>query len=413
VRAAPFAFLLGIAGVVPGTAQPATRFDGFTSVEWSERLARAEMDRRGDSLVFRADGKASWNYTSGFFARALHEVGGIPGAESLRAYGDRIVDSFIAPDGTIRGYLASEYNLDQVTPGQVVVAQYALTGDERFRKAAETLRRQLASQPRTFDGGFWHKLIYPDQMWLDGLFMSGPFYARYGAVFNDRAASADAAQQIILADHHLYDPGTGLYFHAWDAKRVQPWASPVTGCSPSFWGRAIGWYAMATVDELDSLPAAQPSTDAVRAIFRRIAAGIVRWQDPRTGAWWQVVDQGGRPGNYLESSASSMFVYALAKGVGNGQLPRDPFMSAAIRGYTALVHEFIRADGQGRIGLTHCCSVAGLNNLNAAGRVRDGSFAYYVSEPVVDNDLKAVSAFILAGLEVQRMLGPVPSTPSR
>jgi unsaturated rhamnogalacturonyl hydrolase len=405
------AFPLALLAALPATAQQRGRFEGFTPIQWSERLAGSEMDRRGETAAYSPHGKAVWNYTSGFFSYALHELGGNPGDERFRRYGDRIVDSFISPEGAIRTYNAAAYNLDLITPGRVILAQFELTGDKRYRTAADTLRRQLASQPRTPDGGFWHKLIYPDQMWLDGLYMAGPFYARYGAVTGDSGASNDAATQLILADRHLYDAATGLYYHAWDAKHVQPWANPVTGCSPSFWGRSIGWIAMATVDELDSLPAAASSTKSVEAILGRIAGGIIRWQDPKTGAWWQVVDQGARSGNYLESSASSMFVYALAKAVDTGRLPREIFGPAAARGYAGLVHEFIRAGPNGKVDLIHCCAVAGLNNRNAEGRTRDGSFSYYVSEPVVDNDLKAVSAFILAGLEVQRMLGHGPSTP--
>jgi unsaturated rhamnogalacturonyl hydrolase len=411
VRNVRFAFPLAFLAASPAAAQQAARFDGLTPVQWSERLAASEVDRRGESLDYAPAGKATWNYTSGFFAYALHELGGSARDERFREYGDRIVDSFVTPEGAIRTYDASEYNLDLITPGRVILAQFEGTGDPRFRAAINALRRQLAGQPRTPDGGFWHKRIYPDQMWLDGLYMAGPFYARFGAATGDSEARGDAAAQLILADRHLYDAATGLYFHAWDAKRVQPWANPATGCSPSFWGRSIGWFAMAAVDELDNLPPAAPSTKSVAAILDRVANGIVRWQDTKSGTWWQVVDQGNRGGNYLESSASSMFVYALAKGVNTGRLPRELFGPAAARGYAGLVHEFIRTGPGGIVDFTHCCAVAGLNNRNSAGRVRDGSFGYYVSEPVVDNDLKAVSAFILAGLEVQRMPGPSPSTP--
>jgi unsaturated rhamnogalacturonyl hydrolase len=369
------------------------------------------MQRRGDTLFFGSDPKASWNYTSGFLSHALRELGRESGEERFSIYGTRIVDSFIARDGTIRGYDAAEENLDMVTPGRVVLELFKETGERRYRTAAETLRRQLATQPRTPGGGFWHKRIYPEQMWLDGLYMSGPFYARYGVMFGEPAATADALGQILLADQHLYEPRTGLYYHAWDARRAQAWADRATGHSPSFWGRAIGWMAMATVDELDDIPPPQPNGAPVREVLGRIAEGIVRWQEKEKGVWWQVVDQGARPGNYLESSASCMYVYALAKAVDRGWLPRDRFMPAAVQGYSGLVREFIRVDGSGRVNLTHCCSVAGLNNTNSAGRARDGSFGYYVSEPVVENDLKAVPAFILAGLEVQRMLGPAPSTP--
>ncbi len=392
-------------------AESVARFGGATPVEWSERMARSEMQRLGDTLFFGGDPKATWNYTSGFLAYSLTELGRETHEGTFGEFGTRIVGSFIAPDGAIRGYKPQEDNLDLITPGRVALGLFKATGEPRYKKACDTLRLQLSNQPRTREGAFWHKRIYPDQMWLDGLYMSGPFYARYGVQFGDAAATEDALHQIVLADQHLYDPATGLYYHAWDAGHTRPWADPATGHSPSFWARSIGWLAMATVDELDDVPPAQPAEGAVRSVLGRIAGGLVRWQDRDSGVWWQVADQGARPGNYRESSASCMFVYALAKAVDRGWLPREPFMPAAQKGYAGLIHEFIRVNGSGSVSILKCCSVAGLNNVNAAGRSRDGSFDYYVSEPVVDNDLKAIPSFILAGLEVQRMLGPARSTP--
>jgi unsaturated rhamnogalacturonyl hydrolase len=377
----------------------------------ARRMSASAMARREDSLEWRPGSKAAWSYTTGLFAFSLLRLGSEGGDGAASRYAAHVIDSFIAPDGSIRGYSAAEYNLDLITPGRAVLAIYEVNRDPRLMKAANALRRQLAGQPRTPDGGFWHKLIYPDQMWLDGLYMAGPFYAHYGTVFGEPTDREDAARQLILADRHLYDPATGLYYHAWDAKDVQAWASPRGGHSPSFWGRAEGWFAMATVDELDDLPAGGPSAREATAILGRLAAGIVRWQDPASGVWWQVLDQGARPGNYLESSASCMFVYALAKGINRGLLPRDKYLPAAEAGYRGLLRQFVRVDPSGSVSLTQCCSVAGLNNRNSAGRERDGSFGYYVSEPVVDNDLKGVSPFILACLEAQRMHGPGRSTP--
>jgi unsaturated rhamnogalacturonyl hydrolase len=413
VRHAGYAFLLAASAFSPAGAgaEPKAFPGGLAPSSQSELMARSEMARLGDTLEFGGGARATWNYTSGFFAFSLLRLGRESGDAAFSRYGARIVESFITPDGAIRGYDPGEYNLDLVTPGRAVLALYEQSGDPRLAKAAGSLRRQLSTQPRTPEGAFWHKLIYPDQMWLDGLYMAGPFYAHYGALFGEPADRADAARQIILADQHLRDPATGLYYHAWDAKHVQAWADARTGHSPSFWGRSMGWFAMAAADELDDLPRGEADTRDVSAILGRIADGIVRWQDPASGVWWQVLDQGPRPGNYLESSASCMFVYALAKGVNGGWLPRERYMPAALRGYTGLSNEFVRRDPAGAASLTHCCSVAGLNNRNSAGRARDGSFDYYVSEPVVDDDLKGVSAFILAGLEVQRMLGASPSTP--
>lgn len=405
-------FLLAAAAQA-AAAEGAARFGGSLPIEWSRRLADAEMSRLGDSLEYRQGAKAAWSYPSGFLAYALEQLGKASASPAYGDYGARIVDSFIQPDGTIRGYAAKDSNLDLIEPGRAVLEQYEKTRAPNLAKAAGILRRQLGAQPRTGEGAFWHKRIYPNQVWLDGFYMAGPFYAHYGALFGEPEAIEDEARQILVADRHLHDPASGLYYHAWDEARSQAWADPATGRSPSFWARAIGWYAMAVVDVLDDLPARSPSAGAVEGVLGRVAGGIVRWQDPQTGTWWQVVDQGPRPGNYHEASASSMFVYALAKAVNRGRLPRDGFGPAALKGYAGLVREFIRADADGRPVLTHCCTVAGLGNRNSAGRARDGSFAYYVSEPVVDNDLKGVAAFILAGLEVQRLLGPAPSIPAR
>jgi unsaturated rhamnogalacturonyl hydrolase len=247
-------------------------------------------------------------------------------------------------------------------------------------------------------------------MWLDGLYMAGPFYARYATLFRDAPASADAGRQLLVADQHLYDPATGLYYHGWDSSGTRPWASRPGGHSPSFWGRAIGWYGMALVDEVGEM-AGGAEKESVQAVLRRAVAGIARWQDPKSGVWWQVVDQAGRPGNYEESSASCMFVYALAKAVREGRVAREPYASAATRGYAGILREFVHLAPDGSVSLSDCCAVAGLDNRNAQGRPRDGSFGYYVSEPRVQNDLKAVSAFILAGLELQRMSAPGRSTP--
>ena len=282
---------------------------------------------------------------------------------------------------------------------------WQITGDERFKQAALLLRRQLDTQPRTSDGGFWHKLRYPHQMWLDGLYMEAPFYAACAQAFNGPESSFDdVAKQIELADEHTYDASTGLFYHGWDDGKSQPWANPQTGCSSNFWGRADGWYAMALVDTLDYFPTNHPARPRIIAIFQKLAAGIVKWQDPVTGVWWQVLDQGRRPGNYPEATASAMFVYALAKGVNHGYLSRD-YLPAIEKGYAGIIRNFIQADGNNRWSLTHCCSVAGLGGSSANGKMRDGSFDYYVSEPVVTNDLKGVGPFILAGIEMQSLAG--------
>jgi unsaturated rhamnogalacturonyl hydrolase len=289
-------------------------------------------------------------------------------------------------------------------PGRALLLRYDQTKDATTAKALRLLRHQLDGQPRTSEGGFWHKLRYPDQMWLDGLFMGATFYAQYGQVFQEPALFDDVVKQLLLMDRHAYEPKTGLHYHAWDEKRAQSWANKQTGTSPNFWGRAEGWYAMALVDCLDYIPPTQPQVEEVNAVLRRVADGLVRWQDPKSGLWWQVLDQGDRKGNYLEATASCMFVYSLAKGINHGYLSREQYLPAVLKGYEGIVRDFIRQNADGRIDLTQCCEVAGLGFTNAKGRPRDGSFDYYVSEPIVDNDLKGIPAFILAGIEVDQLL---------
>jgi unsaturated rhamnogalacturonyl hydrolase len=312
----------------------------------------------------------------------------------------RAIGSFINERGEIQTYKPGEYQLDALNPGKTVLVLWQLTHEERYRLAAARLYRQFAGQPRTFDGGFWHKERYTNQMWLDGIYMAAPFYAGYAREFGESdTAFEEVAKQIRLMDAHAFDGKSGLLFHGWDAARVQPWANPVTGCSSNFWGRAMGWYLMALVDALDFVPERHPARAQLIAELQKVSAGVVRWQDARTGLWWQVMDQGGRAGNYQEATASAMFVYALAKGANRGYLS-PTFRAAAEQGYAGIVSRLIQADGDGKWSLTQCCSVAGLGFKNAAGRDRDGSFDYYVAEPVVSNDLKGVGPFILAGLEL-------------
>lgn len=370
------------------------KFSGAAPVTWARRLA--------DSEIARIKSAPKWDYAAGLFAGALLKLNGEVSDPRYVAFSEKVVGSLIAPDGTIQGYKLGEYQLDALNPGKTALALWQITGDDKYRKAAATLRQQLDTQPRTPEGGFWHKQRYTNQMWLDGIYMALPFYAEYGKLFGDAGAFDDVAKQIRLVDEHTFDARTSLNYHGWDAAKVQAWANPETGCSSNFWGRAEGWYAMALVDVLDYFPVDHPARAQIIATFRKTMRGVIKWQDPKTGLWWQVMDQAGRPGNYREATASAMFVYALAKGVNRGYLPRD-YAVAAGKGFDGIVKHLIQSDGGGRWSLTQCCSVAGLGFKNSAGRARDGSFDYYISEPVVKNDLKGVGPFILAGIELEKM----------
>ncbi|NJD11776.1 MAG: glycosyl hydrolase family 88 [Gemmatimonadetes bacterium] len=340
---------------------------------------------------------AEWDYTAGLVLLAIEQVGRRTGEARFLDYVRRNVEDVVGPDGTIRTYDLAEFNLDQGNEGKVLSPLLERTGDPRYRRAAELLRTQLRQQPRTSEGGFWHKQVYPRQMWLDGSYMAAPFLAQYAATFGEDTAFADVARQILLVGRHTRDPVSGLYYHGWDESRTQAWADSRTGTSASFWGRAVGWYAMSLVDVLDFLPETHPQRAEIVTELRRLAAAVTAVQDPATGLWWDVLDQPGRKGNYREASASSMFVYALAKGVRQGHLD-GRYRQAAERGHAGLVRHLITSGADGLPSLTGIVSVSGLGGKQN----RSGTFEYYVSEPVVADDYKGVGAFILASLELGR-----------
>jgi len=385
----------------PDAAVP-QQFNGASPLQWSVRLADSEIPRLTNKFA-AAESGPKWDYTMGLFTLSLLKLNEQKALTANLGYLDftkYAVGSLIADDGSVKGYKKDEYQLDALNPGKTVLALYRLTGEEKYKKCAAMLRAQLLTQPRTDDGGFWHKQRYTNQMWLDGLFMGAPFYAEYAKEFNERKDFDEVAQQFALVDAHLYDAKSGLFYHGWDAKHTQPWANPVTGASSNFWGRAVGWYAMACVDVLDYLPEDHPARPALIAEFKKACDGIVKWQDADSGLWWQVMDQGPREGNYLESTASSMFVYAMAKGVNRGYLPQT-FVPAIVKGYAGILTKLVKSDGKGGYSLTQCCQVAGLGFTGTNGKPRDGSFEYYVHEPIVENDLKGLGSLILAGIEVQ------------
>ncbi len=364
-------------------------FGGHQPLEWSVLMADSEMPRIQ---------RPRWDYTMGLFTLSLLKLNERVANPAYVEFTKKTVGSLISPDGQIQGYKLEDYNIDNINEGKTALALYQLTKEEKYQKAAAILRKQLDTHPRTSEGGFWHKKRYPHQMWLDGLYMGSPFYAEYGKLFNEPAAFDDVAKQIRLVAAHTYDPNTGLFYHGWDESKQQDWANKKTGTSPNFWGRALGWYSMALVDVLDFLPANHPARGEIIATLKKVCDGVVKYQDPNSGLWYQVLDQGKREGNYLEATASCMFVYTMAKGMNRGYLSRD-YMPATLKGYEGIVAKLIKADDKGQVNLIQCCSVAGL------GYGRDGSYAYYLKEPVVRNDLKGVGPFILAGIEMQDLLG--------
>jgi unsaturated rhamnogalacturonyl hydrolase len=405
VRHFLFASLVALSAVSVCCADDAaipSQFGGATPLQWSARMADSEMSRLGDRLAWKPGGTAKWDYSAGLFTLSLLKLNKAKPDALYVPFVTNAIGSFISSDGKIQTYKPEEFQLDSLNSGKTALALFQITKDARYKKAADILRAQLDTQPRTFNGGFWHKQRYTNQMWLDGIYMAEPFYSEYTKLFGGATNFDDVAKQFHLIDEHLFDLKTGLFYHGWDAAKIQPWANPATGASSNFWGRADGWYAMALVDTLDFFPTNHPIQPLLVATLKFFSHRIVKWQDADSGLWWQVMDQGNRKGNYLEATASAMFVYALAKGVNDGELSRD-YVPAILKGYNGILTKLIKVDGE-RISLTQCCSVAGLGSASPNGRVRDGSFDYYVSEPIVENDMKGVGPFILAGIEVQKIL---------
>jgi len=339
-----------------------------------------------------------WDYQWGVVALGLQRLWQASGERSYFDYLKRNIDHFVGSDGAIATYDMADHNIDHINPGKVLFALYHDSGDERYRGAIERLREQMRLQPRATGGGFWHKKIYPHQMWLDGIYMASPFLVEYATTFGDTGEYEDVVRQFTLIHERTRDERTGLLYHGWDSSGTQRWADD-RGRSASFWARAIGWYAMACADVLDFLPAGA-GRDAIARIFADTMTAVVRTTDPASGVWWQVLDAAARPGNYLESSASCMFAYALAKGARQGHLPTE-HAGVARHAYAGIVREFVRVAPDGGVDVAKVCRGAGLG-AGPNGTYRDGSFAYYVGEPVVTNDHKGVGAFILASLEAER-----------
>ncbi|RIV24843.1 glycoside hydrolase family 88 protein [Fibrisoma montanum] len=365
---------------------------------WSQQMADAFMARHKDSIVIGNQKSARWDYEQGLVLKAIEMVWNRTGDGKYYNYILNDINQFVGKDGSIRTYTTSDYNLDNITTGRVLLtlAQQTQPGRERYQKAAALLRRQLNEQPRTKEGGFWHKQRYPYQMWLDGLYMAEPFYAEYALLFNEPGAFDDIANQFALIEKRLADSKTGLLYHGYDESRQQRWANPRTGQSPNFWGRALGWYAMALVDVLDYFPDNHPKRPQLVSYLQRLMPVVVRYQDPASGGWYQIIDQGNRQGNYIETSASCMFVYTLSKGVRKGYLPKN-MLNNARKGYQCILDKFVKTDTDGLLSLNGTVSVGGLGG----DPYRDGSYAYYLSEPIRKNDLKGIGPFIMASVELE------------
>jgi len=366
------------------------------TLNWSERMALSIMKRHPEAWQTENETEPEWDYKIGLLMTAFEQLYEATNdslyLDYIMAYANTMIDS----SGQIKGYKMESYNIDMINPGKFLFDLYERTNDQKYLTALQTLRAQLDGHPRTNSGGFWHKKIYPYQMWLDGLYMGTPFYARYTATFENGAKIEDIIHQYEQIQQHLLDEETGLLYHGWDESRQMDWADDETGRSPGFWARALGWYAMALVDVLDYIPQGHPKQKQLVKYLNALAAALAEVQDD-SGLWYQVPDQAGREGNYLEASSSCMFAYAFAKGARKGYLPVE-YKAVAQKTFQGIVDRLIEVDPDGEIHITNVCGSAGLGG----DPYRDGTYEYYINETIKTNNLHGLGPFILAAVELNQ-----------
>ncbi|MBV1908058.1 MAG: glycoside hydrolase family 88 protein [Kangiellaceae bacterium] len=378
------------------------------ALSWSTKLADSELKRK--ALNYHYNGwdenrkrKPKFEYDIvGLQPLAYYELASLTGDKNHSEVIEKVTATFITEEGDIRKYKQKKFNIDSVAPGRNLLKLYKDTNHKKYRTAAGHLRKQLAEQPKTTQGAFWHKQKYTSQVWLDGVYMGMPFLAEYAMMFEEGQQQTDTLEQVVkefrLARKYLKDKQTGLYYHAWDEQKKQDWADKETGRSSYFWGRGLGWFVMGLVDVLDHLPKEKSELrNELIEIANELAEGIAKVQDPTTGTWWQIMEQPASVGNYRESTASAMFVYFFAKAINNNYIS-STYRKNATRGYQGLINEFVLSHQDGSISMTNQCLVAGL------GFGRDGSYQYYMSEPIWKNDPKGNGPFIFSGIEMYKLL---------
>jgi len=372
-----------------------------TNLKWSERMMLSEMQRFPEAWMLDFSKSPKWTYPSAIVLDGAEQLYIKTGKKQYYDYISEFGEKLIKEDGTILTYDIEKYNIDMLNSGNVLLYLYEKEKKEKYLKALQTLRLQIDGQPRTNEGSFWHKKIYPYQVWLDGLYMGMPFYTHYTKDFTKGADATKAYDDIVFqfdsVQKNLLDKKTGLLYHAWDESKEQAWANKETGLSPNFWGRAMGWYGMAMVDVLDYLPENHPGRARIISYIRSYSDAVIKYQDKKSGLWYQVLDKPLANGNYEEATASAMFVYTMIKSVNKGYLPKS-YKAAAKKGYDGIIKNLITVDENGVVNLNKCCAVAGLGGKP----YRDGSYEYYVNEEIRSNDGKGTGPFILASLEFEK-----------
>ena len=342
----------------------------------------------------------AWNYIDGCMMTSLYTIYKLTGDRKYLEFIDSFVDYYVFDDGSIRGYEMSTYNVDNINEGRVLFDLYKETGKPKYKRAINLLYSQLQSQPRTETGNFWHKKIYPNQVWLDGLYMAQVFYTRYETTFNSGRNYGDIVKQFKNVWNNMYDQDKKLYYHGWDVSKQSFWADPETGLSKSFWLRSVGWYTVGLVDAISYFDLSRPNIKAeLITIFRKTIEGLEQYIDPQKHMLWQVVDQMGREGNYVETSGSAMIAYAMMKGARLGFVDRR-FAAVGEKIFNGICREYL-TETDGELNLGGICLMAGLGPEDKPNR--DGTYDYYISEPVVENDAKGTGPLVMAYTEINML----------
>jgi len=392
-------------GVRPGQARrfttaAATGVDAVYA--WPIRIStsvRARYPNGGDL--------GNWNYTEGMIADAMYRIAAKTRRDDDFTFVQQYLDRYVAADGSIdpKAYPLELYSLDRIRPASALLWMHERTRQEKYLTAAKFVATQLDRQPKTTDGGYWHRSTYPNQMWLDGIYMADLYAVQFAAKTGQPKYYDEAVKQITLIAKHTSDPKTGLYFHGWDETKTRPWASKETGASPELWGRAIGWYVMAMADVMDGLPADHPGRREVLPIFQALCSSLLKYQDRDTGMWWQIVDKAGAPKNYVETSSTLMFAYGMARGAQRGWLPPE-FLDRARRATRGVLNHQVDLLPGNRMDIRGTVQVGSLGG-------EGGFYDYYVSVPVVTNDQKAIGAFMFLSMALSEIANPGASSATR
>jgi len=359
------------------------------------RVGREAMERWPEGRIDPKGTRAVWGFELGIALAGMNAIWSATGDAAYFDYLRHTVDTLVQPDGTIISYDLQAYSLNNILIGRELLMLYRATHQERYRRPADTLRKQLAAQPRTASGGMWHAKATPDLMLLDDQFMLAPFYAEYAATFHEEQDLDDVVKQFTLLEKHTHDSATSLMYHGWDESHTI-WTNKGTGASPSLWARGMGWYLMALVDTLPYIPERDPRHAVLLAMLHRACAAVAKAQDPQSGLWYQILDKPRAEENYIESSSVLMFTYAFGKGVRLGYLPAS-YAASAKRAWKAIGTRFVVTLPSGQVKITGTVTHVALG----ASAADNGSYDYYLHAPVVDNDPKGIGAFLLAGSEME------------